>query len=467
MAQQMQHKVSDLGKVHLMGIGGVGVSAVARLLLDAGVTVSGSDAKDLPVLRELEERGARVHVGYDPQNLQDAQTVVVSSIIKPGNPEYDEAVARGLRILHRSEGLAATMAGHHTVTVAGTHGKTTTTALTAHMLRTAGTSPSFAVGANIASLGVNAELGQGSIFVAEADESDGSFLNYRPDVIVVTNIEADHLDHYITAEAVHRAFEDFARLLPEDGLLICCADDPGAAALARTMRRERPGLRVQTYGFSDTADRRLSDAHPVGERFVATVEWGSGQEHELNLAIPGEHNLLNAAAALAVGMHVGLEVEEALDALASFTGAARRFEFKGEVASIRVYDDYAHHPTEVAAALRAGRAVADEGELHVIFQPHLFSRTYEFYRQFAEALSLADTVSVLDIYAAREDPIEGVTSELIADRIEVPSAVLDNEQAIVRVVESAAPGDVIMTIGAGDVTHLGPRIVQAMREQQD
>ncbi|MGR6899748.1 UDP-N-acetylmuramate--L-alanine ligase [Glutamicibacter creatinolyticus] len=467
MAQQMQHKVSDLGKVHLMGIGGVGVSAVARLLLDAGVTVSGSDAKDLPVLRELEERGARVHVGYDPQNLQDAQTVVISSIIKPGNPEYDEAVARGLRILHRSEGLAATMAGHHTVTVAGTHGKTTTTALTAHMLRTAGTSPSFAVGANIASLGVNAELGQGSIFVAEADESDGSFLNYRPDVIVVTNIEADHLDHYITAEAVHRAFEDFARLLPEDGLLICCADDPGAAALARTMRRERPGLRVQTYGFSDTADRRLSDAHPVGERFVATVEWGSGQEHELNLAIPGEHNLLNAAAALAVGMHVGLEVEEALDALASFTGAARRFEFKGEVASIRVYDDYAHHPTEVAAALRAGRAVADEGELHVIFQPHLFSRTYEFYRQFAEALSLADTVSVLDIYAAREDPIEGVTSALIADRIEVPSAVLDNEQAIVRVVESAAPGDVIMTIGAGDVTHLGPRIVQAMREQQD
>ena len=467
MAQQMQHKVSDLGKVHLMGIGGVGGSAVARLLLDAGVTVSGSDAKDLPVLRELEERGARVHVGYDPQNLQDAQTVVISSIIKPGNPEYDEAVARGLRILHRSEGLAATMAGHHTVTVAGTHGKTTTTALTAHMLRTAGTSPSFAVGANIASLGVNAELGQGSIFVAEGDESDGSFLNYRPDVIVVTNIEADHLDHYITAEAVHRAFEDFARLLPEDGLLICCADDPGAAALARTMRRERPGLRVQTYGFSDTADRRLSDAHPVGERFVATVEWGSGQEHELNLAIPGEHNLLNAAAALAVGMHVGLEVEEALDALASFTGAARRFEFKGEVASIRVYDDYAHHPTEVTAALRAGRAVADEGELHVIFQPHLFSRTYEFYRQFAEALSLADTVSVLDIYAAREDPIEGVTSELIADRIEVPSAVLDNEQAIVRVVESAAPGDVIMTIGAGDVTHLGPRIVQAMREQQD
>lgn len=467
MANQARHAIEDLGNVHLLGIGGVGVSAVARLLLDHGLSVSGTDAKDLPVLAELRERGARVNVGYAAENLTDADTVIISSIIKPGNPEYDAAVERGLRILHRSEGLAAAMAGHHTVTVAGTHGKTTTTALTAHMLRTAGARPSFAVGANIASLGVNAELGEGAIFVAEADESDGSFLNYRPDVILVTNIEADHLDHYGTEENVHQAFADFARLLPEDGLLICCADDPGAANLARRMRRERPELRVQTYGFSDLADRRLSDAHPEGERFVATVEWGSGQSHELNLGIPGEHNLLNATAALAVGLHVGLDVDQALAALASFTGAARRFEFKGEVASIRVFDDYAHHPTEVTAALRAGRAVADAGELHVIFQPHLFSRTHEFYRQFAEALSLADTVSLLDVYAAREEPIAGVSSELIAERVEVPCAVVDNEQAVDRVVESAAPGDVIMTIGAGDVTYLGPRIVQALEAHQD
>jgi len=466
MAEQLHENIAKLGKVHLLGIGGVGVSAVARLLLDAGVAVSGTDAKDLPVLGELRKRGARVSVGYASQNLADADTVVISSIIKPGNPEYDAAVERGLRILHRSEGLAAAMSGHHTITVAGTHGKTTTTALTAHMLRSVGARPSFAVGANIASLGTNAELGAGSIFVAEADESDGSFLNYRPDVIVVTNIEADHLDHYITAEAVHHAFVEFARLLPEDGLLICCADDPGAANLARKMRHERPELRVQTYGFSDNADRRLSDAHPEGERFVATVEWGSGESRELDLGIPGEHNLLNATAALAVGLHVGLDVDEALQALASFTGAARRFEFKGEVAGIRVFDDYAHHPTEVTAALRAGRAVADEGELHVIFQPHLFSRTAEFYRQFAEALSLADTVSVLDIYAAREEPIEGIISELISERIEVPSAVVDNEHAVSRVVESAAPGDVIMTIGAGDVTYLGPLIVQALEEHQ-
>lgn len=466
MAEQGQNKVSELGKVHLMGIGGVGVSAVARLLLDHGLTVSGTDAKDLPVLDELRARGARINVGYAAQNITDVDTVIISSIIKPGNPEYDEAVARGVRILHRSEGLAAAMEGHHTVTVAGTHGKTTTTALTAHMLRSVGASPSFAVGANIASLGVNAELGQGALFVAEADESDGSFLNYRPNVIIVTNVEADHLDYYGTADAVHQAFVDFARLLPEDGLLICCADDSGAADLARQMRRERPELRVQTYGFAEWADRRLSDAHPESDRFVATVEWGSGESRELNLGIPGEHNLLNATAALAVGLHVGLDPDEALQALASFTGAARRFELKGEVASIRVFDDYAHHPTEVTAALRAGRAVADQGELHVIFQPHLFSRTWEFYRQFAQALSLADTVSVLDIYAARENPIDGVTSELISDRVDVPSAVLDKEQAVTRVVESAAPGDVIMTIGAGDVTQLGPQIVEALEIHQ-
>lgn len=466
MSDQRQQKLHALGKVHLMGIGGVGVSAVARLLLDHGMSVSGSDAKDLPVLAELGARGARIHVGYDAQNLGDADTVIISSIIKPGNPEYDAAVARGLKILHRSEGLAAAMAGQHAVTVAGTHGKTTTTALTAHMLRTVGASPSFAVGANIASLGVNAELGEGAVFVAEADESDGSFLNYSPNVIIVTNVEADHLDHYGTAEAVHQAFVDFARLLPEDGLLICCADDPGAADLARLMRRERPELRVQTYGFSDWADRRLSAAHPDGDRFLATVEWGSGESRELNLGIPGDHNLLNATAALAVGLHVGLDPDEALDALSSFSGAARRFEFKGEVSSIRVFDDYAHHPTEVNAALRAGRAVADEGQLHVIFQPHLFSRTREFYRQFAQALSLADSVSVLDIYAAREEPVEGVTSALIADRVAVPCAVVDAQQAIERVVESAAPGDVIMTIGAGDITGLGPEIIGALEAHQ-
>lgn len=464
MSQRSAELSSELGKVHLMGVGGVGVSAVARLLLDYGLSVSGSDAKALPVLDSLREHGARINVGYDPQNLQDADTVVISSIIKPGNAEYDEAVRRGLRIMHRSQGLEATMNGHQKiVTIAGTHGKTTTTALTASMLKNVGAQPSFAIGANIPSLGTNAELGAGGYFVAEADESDASFLNYHPDVIIVTNVEADHLDHYGTEEAVHHAFLKFARLLPEDGLLICCADDPGANSLAHKMRQERPDLRVQTYGFSEQADRRLSGAHATDNgRFAATIEWGNGQQYTMNLAVPGQHNLLNAAAALSVGIDAGVDAQDALDALASFSGAARRFEFKGEAAGVRVYDDYAHHPTEVTAALKAGRTVVGDGKLHVLFQPHLFSRTQEFYRQFAAALSLADSVGLLEIYPAREEPIPGVTSELIAQRIEVPAHVLSPAGAVAHVVEGAEPGDVIMTIGAGDVTELGAQIVNAL-----
>ncbi len=464
MALRANELHTELGKVHLMGVAGVGVSAVARLLLDYGLEVSGTDAKDLPVLDGLRERGARIHIGYDPANLGDAQTVVISSIIKPGNPEYDEAVRRGLKILHRSQGLEATMRGHEkVVTVAGTHGKTTTTSLTAHMLKAVGTRPSFAVGANIPSLGTNAELGAGGYFVAEADESDASFLNYRPDVIIVTNVEADHLDHYGTAEAVHQAFVDFAWLLPENGLLICCADDPGANDLANKMRAERSDLRVRTYGFSEHADHRLSAAQATADgRFTANIDLGDGQKHTMDLAVPGQHNLLNAAAALSVALDAGLDADQALQALASFSGAARRFEFKGEVGEVRVYDDYAHHPTEVLAALSAGRAVAGEGKLHVVFQPHLFSRTKEFYREFAQALSLADSVAVLEIYPAREEPIEGVTSELISSRIEVPSHVFEPAAAVAHVIEKAEPGDVVMTIGAGDVTALGPEIVKSL-----
>ncbi|MDO2932718.1 UDP-N-acetylmuramate--L-alanine ligase [Paeniglutamicibacter sulfureus] len=462
---QEQNTLATLGNVHLLGIGGVGVSAVARLMLARGLTVSGTDAKDLPVLDDLREAGARINVGYAASNLGDADTVVVSSIIKDGNPEYDEAVARGLRILHRSEGLAATMEGHRVITVAGTHGKTTTTSLVAFMLREAGISPTFAIGANIASLGVNAEYGQGRVFVAEADESDASFLNYAPDVAVVTNIEADHLDHYGSVEAVHRAFYDFACLLPDSGLLICCADDPGSLALAVRMRRERPELRVQTYGFAEVADRRLSDAKPVGLRFACTLEWGSGETAALELAVPGNHNLLNAAAAFAVGLDCGLEPEAAVAGLGAFTGAARRFDFRGEAGGVRVFDDYAHHPTEVTAALRAARAVAGDGAVHVLFQPHLFSRTKEFHREFAEALSLADSAYVLEIYPARETPIPGVTSELLTRELNTAGRLVSMAEAAEVLASVAAPGDVVMTIGAGDVTEQAGAIVAALEKR--
>ena len=460
---QELHTLDQLGKVHLMGIGGVGVSAVARLMLARGLTVSGTDAKDLPVLDDLRAAGARINVGYAAGNIGDADTVVVSSIIKPGNPEYDEAVSRGLRILHRSQGLAATMEGHHVITVAGTHGKTTTTSLIAFMLREAGISPTFAIGANIASLGFNAEYGQGKVFVAEADESDASFMNYQPDVVVITNIEADHLDHYGSVEAVHESFHAFASLLPAGGLLICCADDEGSRALAARMRRERPDLRVQTYGFAEDADRRLLDAHPRGNRFACTLEWGSGQQADLELALPGNHNLLNAAAAFAVGLDCGLDPETAAEGLGAFTGAARRFDIRGEAGGVRVYDDYAHHPTEVLAALRAARAVAGTGAVHVLFQPHLFSRTHEFHREFGQALSLADTAYVLEIYPARETPIPGVTSELVTKELDTAGGLVSMGQAAAVVAACAKPGDVIMTIGAGDVTEQGSAILAELR----
>lgn len=459
---QQLHSLSGLRRVHLLGIGGVGVSAVARLMLARGVQVSGTDAKDLPVLGQLRDLGATITVGYAEENLPDVDAVVVSSVIHDGNPEYEAAKRRGLPILHRSEGLAATMDGHHVVTVCGTHGKTTTTSLIAVMLRHAGLSPSFAIGANVGGLGVNAELGGGRIFVAEADESDGSFMNYRPDVVVVTNIEADHLDHYGTEAAVHESFRRFASLLPDDGLLICCADDPGAHALAQRMARERPRLRVQTYGFSESADRRLVDAAPKGLRYGCELEWGSGEQIRLDLGLPGDHNLLNAAAAFAVGIDCGLEPEEAVRGLASFTGAARRFELRGERGGVRVYDDYAHHPTEVLAAIRAARAVAREGRVHVLFQPHLFSRTREFWRQFADALSLADTAWVLEIYPAREQPIPGVTSELVAGALNTDGGLTDRELAAGRLAAAARPGDIIMTVGAGDVTEFGPAILDAL-----
>lgn len=460
---QQLHTVAELGRVHLMGIGGVGVSAVARLMLAQGVAVTGSDAKDLPVLDELRALGADIHVGYSAEALPAADTVVVSSVIKAGNPEYDAARERGLRILHRSEGLAATMDGHHVVAVCGTHGKTTTTSLIAVMLREAGLSPSFAIGANVAGLGVNAEHGSGRIFVAEADESDASFLNYRPDTIVVTNIEADHLDHYGTEAAVHESFRRFASLLPDGGLLVACADDPGALALAQRIRSERPLVRVQTYGFAEGADRRLSGSAPEGARFACGLEWGSGETERLSLSVPGDHNLLNAAAAFAVGLDCGLTPAAAAAGLAAFTGAARRFDFRGEADGIRVYDDYAHHPTEVLAALRAGRAVAgDAGRVHVVFQPHLFTRTREFWAEFAQALSLADTALVLDIYPAREQPLPGITAELVADALETSGGLVARGEVTERIAEVARSGDIVMTIGAGDVTELGADIVATL-----
>jgi UDP-N-acetylmuramate--alanine ligase len=447
----------SLGRVHFIGIGGVGMSAVARIMVARGVPVSGSDAKDLPVMADLAAAGARISVGYAAANLGDAQTVVAGSAIRADNPELAAARAAGLPVLHRSEALAATMAGDLVVTVAGTHGKSTTTSMIAVLLQGAGLDPSFAIGANVPALGVNAANGTSNVFVAEADESDGSFLNYRPQIAVVTNVEPDHLDHYGTAEAVYESFDRFTALLPADGVLVACADDAGALALARRTQ-ERGNTRVVLYGTTDAADLRLSDGGP-GNVSISTA----AGEVPLALQVPGRHNALNAAAAMAVALELGVEAATAASALARFSGASRRFEFKGEGRGVRVYDDYAHHPTEVRAALAAARSVAGDHKVHVLFQPHLFSRTREFAKEFGEALNTADTALVLDIYPAREDPIPGVTSGLIAEHLGAQGRLVAGGAPAVEALSAAAqPGDIILTAGAGDVTAYGPLIVESL-----
>jgi UDP-N-acetylmuramate--alanine ligase len=449
--------LESLGKVHFIGVGGVGMSAVARIMVARGVPVSGSDAKDLPVMADLAAAGARIAVGYDAANLGDAQTVVAGSAIRADNPELAAARQAGLPVLHRSEALAATMGEDLVVTVAGTHGKSTTTSMVTVLLQGAGLDPSFAIGANVPALGANAAHGNSGIFVAEADESDGSFLNYRPRIAVVTNVEPDHLDHYGTAEAVYESFDRFTALLPADGVLVACADDAGALALAERTRA-RGNTRVVLYGTRAGSDLVLHDDGP-GKVWVS----GPAGRHGLSLQVPGRHNALNAAAAFAVALELGVEPAAAAAALADFSGAARRFELKGSARGVRVFDDYAHHPTEVRAALTAARSVAGEHKVHVLFQPHLFSRTREFAREFAEALNLADTALVLDIYPAREDPIPGVSSQLIADHLGAGGRLVPASDAVAALADAAKEGDIVLTAGAGDVTAYGPLIVEALR----
>ncbi|MDO4919980.1 UDP-N-acetylmuramate--L-alanine ligase [Kocuria sp.] len=454
-----------LGRVHFIGMGGAGMSAVARLLLARGVPVSGSDAKDSPGLRELESLGATVFVGQAGEHVAGADTVVVSTAIRPENPELAAARAAGATVLHRSQALAAAMHGRHVIAVAGTHGKTTTSSMTTVALRAAGLDPSWAIGAFVADLGANAGLGDGEWFVAEADESDGSFLAYHPRIAVVTNVEPDHLDHYGTAEAFHRAFDEFSDTISPDGVLVACADDDGAARLAR--RRAELGGAVLTYGTDPAADVRVSGATPRGTGAACRLSYPVGErrhEAELTLAVPGAHNVADAAAAFTAGLAAGAEPEALLAGLADFHGSARRFDLKGEAASVRVVDDYAHHPTEVSAALAAARDVAQGHRVLVVFQPHLYSRTREFAEPFCRALEAADLACVLDVFGAREQPEPGITGATITDHardgrvVSTPSA----EEAIRTVLARAEPGDVVMTVGAGDVTALGPQLLAAL-----
>ncbi|MFB9378892.1 UDP-N-acetylmuramate--L-alanine ligase [Kineococcus gynurae] len=448
------------------------MSGIARLLIGRGVSVSGSDAADSETLHRLAALGARIAVGHDAAHvagLGPADTVVVSSAVRLDNPELRAAQAAGVRVLHRSEALASLMAERSGVAVAGTHGKTTTSSMLAVALTEAGLDPSYAIGGELTGGDDGgAREGGGAAFVAEADESDGSFRAYAPQIGIVTNVEPDHLDHYGTAEAVERAFEDFVARIRPGGALVACADDPGSARLLAHARGE--GVRTLAYGRTAEADLRVLDVRP-GVHPAATLLLPDGSRHEVVLAVPGEHNLLNAAAVVGAGLELGADPARLVVGVGRFGGARRRFESKGEAGGVRVVDDYAHHPTEVEALLRAARPVAGEGRLVVVFQPHLVSRTRAFAAEFARALGRADVVAVLDVYVAREDPDPAVTGALVADAVDLPPGRVvflpDRASAVPELVARLQPGDLLLTVGAGDVTRLGPEVLAALRAAED
>ena len=456
---------AELGRVHFVGIGGAGMSGIARILLARGVPVSGSDARGSATSEALRALGATVHVGHDASNVADADTVVVSTAIRDANPEVVEAHRRGLRVLRRAAALAAVMGGKRGIAIAGTHGKTSTTSMLVTAAQACGADPAYAIGGDLVGFDSNAADGTGDLFVAEADESDGSFLLLSPYAAVVTNSEADHLDQHGTPEQVALVFEQFARRIDPGGFLVYCADDPGARRTAAAA--VDAGLRVRSYGLAD-ADLLLTAVaeDATGTTWTAELDGKPIDAGPVRVTVPGLHMALNSAAALLVGLELGLPAAGLVDGLGRYGGVRRRFELRGSAAGVTVYDDYAHHPTEVAAQLRAARTVAGEGRVLVAFQPHLFSRTATFAADFGAALGLADEVVVLDVYAAREDPVPGVTGALVADAVPLPAERVlfapDRTTVPAELAARARPGDLVVTMGAGDVTTLGPEILAAL-----
>ena len=441
-------------RLHFIGIGGAGMSGLARIALSHGITVSGSDAKDSSVLSALGALGAQVHSQHIAAQVEGADFVIYSTAISKANVEIVRAKELNLPILTRAQALAILMSDSKSIAIAGTHGKTTTSSMLTVALQACGLDPSFAIGGTLTSSGSNAHRGTGKIFVAEADESDGSFIEYRPFAAIVTNVEHDHVDYFETEGDVIKAFADFAGTISRDGFLIYCADDSGSAHLARSMT----DLKVISYGTSEGADLYIDSMNLLPMGSTSRVLWKGRTIGTLSLQVPGAHNVLNAGAALAMALMLGSPAADALNGLASFHGTGRRFELKATVHGIRVIDDYGHHPTEIVVTLAAAKRYAGDGRLIVIFQPHRYSRTKAFMNEFAQALGVADEVVLLEVYAASEIPIPGITSATIAEQMTNGHFIPNFLDATEWVIAQAKPGDVIVTLGAGDVNSLAPII---------
>ncbi|MEN9687563.1 MAG: hypothetical protein RL381_575 [Actinomycetota bacterium] len=437
------------------------MSGLARIALSDGIAVSGSDAKDSSVLSALRALGADVHSSHEAAHVHGADVVIYSTAISASNPELSYAVERSIPILTRAQALALLMKGSTSIAVAGTHGKTTTSSMMTVALQACGVDPSFAIGGTLNASGSNAHRGTGKYFVAEADESDGSFVEYKPLAAIVTNIEHDHVDFFHTPEAVTEVFASFASTISADGFLIYCADDAGSKKLGETHH----GCTSISYGESEGADLRIDSIDLRAGSSSARLLWRGVAIGTLELQVPGHHNVLNAAACVAMGKALELPSAQLLEGLHNFRGAGRRFELKATEHGIRIIDDYGHHPTEITVTLTAARRYAGEGRVLVIFQPHRYSRTQAFMDQFATALDLADDVTLLEIYAASEKPIHGVSSSLIAEKMQRGHFIPNFALAADRLIELAKPGDVIITLGAGDVNSLAPIIAEGLQRR--
>jgi UDP-N-acetylmuramate--alanine ligase len=457
-------------RIHFVGIGGIGMSGIAELLANLGYEVSGSDAKKSNVTERLESLGVRVGVGHDAAHLGSSDVVVVSSAITADNPEVREAQHRHVPVIPRAEMLAELMRLRYGIAIAGAHGKTTTTSMVALMLERAGLDPTAVIGGRLSAFGSNARLGRGDYMVAEADESDRSFLKLSPAIAVITNIDREHMESYGTWQNLQQAFVDFANKVPFYGAVVACADDPPVRELMPRFTR-----RVITYALDRDADVSGSDMQllPFGSRTRVLLRQPDGSTQDagvMQLKVPGRHNVLNALAAIAVGIEVAIPFGRITGALEAFRGAERRFETRGEAAGVLVVDDYGHHPTEIAAVIAAARAGIDR-RIVVVFQPHRYSRTEQLLDDFGPALAGADAIVLTDIYAAGEKPLPGITAQALADAVrrsvrvpvELVPALDDVPAAVASMTRS---GDLVLTLGAGSIGTIGDRILDAIRGRQ-
>jgi UDP-N-acetylmuramate--alanine ligase len=453
-----------------VGIGGAALSGLARIMVARGVQVSGSDAADSATLDALRAIGVRCEVGHDAARLGSPDVVVVSTAIRADNPEVQAARARGIALWPRSAAVQSVLLDRTAVVVTGTHGKTTTTSMLVTALLECGADPSYAIGSTLTSSGINAAEGSGSLFVVEGDESDGAILTYTPAGAVVTNVDADHLDVYGSPGAYAHVFDAFLGQIEPGGFLVCGVDDAGGARLASLAAQQ--SLRLVRVGLLRDVDLRAQrlDMRADLSRFEVTA--GSEVLGSVTLKVPGRVYVVDALAALAAGLQLGFPFGGLARGLAAFQGSRRRMEFKGTAGGVSVYDSYAHHPTEIAGDLQAARLLARSGRLIVCFQPHLYSRTAAFGPAMGQELGAADEVVVMDVYAAREDPQPGVSGASVAAAVPLPGERVrfepDRSAVAARVLERAEPGDVVLTLGAGDVTEVGPQVLAmlASRSQE-